>query len=87
MISYDKGRFRRISTDCLFVIMRGAIKLIRRIPTVAFGGFLVVPALLVGEPSIDFAGTDDETLFVLNTFSFLIWGALVMWMCAGFHDA
>ena len=22
--------------------------------------------------------------FVLNTFSFLIWGALVMWMCAGF---
>ena len=43
-----------------------------------------MPALLVGEPSIDFAGTDDETLFVLNTFSFLIWGALVMWMCAGF---
>ena len=22
--------------------------------------------------------------FVLNTFSFLVWGALVMWMCAGF---
>ena len=22
--------------------------------------------------------------FILNTFSFLIWGALVMWMCAGF---
>ena len=27
---------------------------------------------------------DDETRFVLNTFSFLIWGGLVMWMCAGF---
>ena len=26
----------------------------------------------------------QETAFVLNTFSFLIWGALVMWMCAGF---
>ena len=26
----------------------------------------------------------DESQFVLNTFSFLIWGALVMWMCAGF---
>ena len=27
---------------------------------------------------------DNETRFVLNTFSFLIWGGLVMWMCAGF---
>ena len=26
----------------------------------------------------------EETGFVLNTFSFLVWGALVMWMCAGF---
>ena len=26
----------------------------------------------------------QEFAFVLNTFSFLIWGALVMWMCAGF---
>ena len=25
-----------------------------------------------------------ETQFILNTFAFLIWGALVMWMCAGF---
>ena len=25
-----------------------------------------------------------ESQFVLNTLSFLIWGALVMWMCAGF---
>ena len=27
---------------------------------------------------------DPETQFVLNSFSFLFWGALVMWMCAGF---
>ena len=27
---------------------------------------------------------DTETRFVLNTFSFLVWGGLVMWMCAGF---
>ena len=27
---------------------------------------------------------DGETQFVLNSFSFLIWGGLVMWMCAGF---
>ncbi len=26
----------------------------------------------------------QEFGFVLNTFSFLLWGALVMWMCAGF---
>ena len=30
------------------------------------------------------AATDDETQFILNTFMFLVWGALVMWMCAGF---
>ena len=26
----------------------------------------------------------QDSAFVFNTFSFLIWGALVMWMCAGF---
>ena len=57
---------------------------VKGIPPVAFGGVLAVPALLVGEPSIDFISSSDETAFVLNTFSFLIWGALVMWMCAGF---
>ena len=30
------------------------------------------------------AAPDSETSFILNTFAFLIWGALVMWMCAGF---
>ena len=30
------------------------------------------------------AGIDPESQFILNTFAFLIWGALVMWMCAGF---
>ena len=29
-------------------------------------------------------GVDAETAYVLNTFSFLAWGALVMWMSAGF---
>jgi len=26
----------------------------------------------------------DEVQFIFNTFSFLIWGGLVMWMAAGF---
>ena len=30
------------------------------------------------------AAVTGETQFILNSFSFLIWGALVMWMCAGF---
>ena len=35
-------------------------------------------------PSVANAQVESETQFVLSTFSFLIWGALVMWMCAGF---
>lgn len=30
------------------------------------------------------AAIDAESQYVLNSFSFLAWGALVMWMCAGF---
>ncbi len=41
-------------------------------------------ALLAGRPAVAHAGVDDETAFVLNTFAFLVWGVLVMWMCAGF---
>ena len=35
-------------------------------------------------PAVASAQVESETQFVLSTFSFLIWGALVMWMCAGF---
>ena len=53
---------------------------------------LVVSASLVALPAValaDEAGGSpglprEELQFVLNTFAFLIWGALVMWMCAGF---
>ncbi len=30
------------------------------------------------------AANASETAFIFNTFSFIFWGALVMWMCAGF---
>ena len=40
-------------------------------------------ALLIA-PAAATANVGQETQFVLNTFSFLVWGALVMWMCAGF---
>ena len=35
-------------------------------------------------PASAFAGVDGEARFIFNTYSFLVWGALVMWMCAGF---
>ncbi len=31
-----------------------------------------------------FANVSTETQFILNTFAFLVWGALIMWMAAGF---
>ena len=41
-------------------------------------------ALLFSVTSIANAAPDKETGFVFNSFAFLLWGALVMWMCAGF---
>ena len=59
--------------------------------TVLAGGLAVATAALVEpalaqEEAVDYAvsGVPLETQFVLNTFSFLIHGALVMWMAAGF---
>ncbi len=45
---------------------------------------LLALAALLATPRLLFGQAVDDTGFVLNTFSFLIWGALVMWMCAGF---
>ncbi|MCY4109161.1 MAG: ammonium transporter [Chloroflexi bacterium] len=55
-----------------------------RIAALAVAGIVGLIILLV-RPAIAYAaGVEEETAFVLNTFSFLVWGALVMWMCAGF---
>ena len=48
------------------------------------GALILALALFFGRPAVAFAAGDAETQFVLNTFAFLVWGALVMWMCAGF---
>ena len=58
----------------------------RRLRIAAIATALTLPALaFVAWPHVAHAaGVDTETQFVLNTFAFLIWGALVMWMCAGF---
>ena len=49
----------------------------------AAGGLVAALGFLWLATAAD-AAVDKEVQFVLNTFSFLIWGALVMWMCAGF---
>ncbi len=51
--------------------------------TVSFGSLAAVFFFVLCLPAAQ-AAMDSETQFVLNSFSFLIWGALVMWMCAGF---
>ena len=47
-------------------------------------GRVLAGAALVLAAGSAAAEVPGESQFVLNTFSFLIWGALVMWMCAGF---
>ncbi|MCY4111454.1 MAG: ammonium transporter, partial [Chloroflexi bacterium] len=42
---------------------------------------LAIPILI---PNVARAAVSEEATFVFNTFAFLIWGALVMFMCAGF---
>lgn len=48
------------------------------------GKTLAVLGFLACATTAAHAAVDEETLFVFNTFSFLVWGVLVMWMCAGF---
>ena len=58
------------------------IKLSRR--CISFPGKLITTVILLVAASSAHAAVEQELQFVFNTFSFLIWGALVMWMCAGF---
>ena len=55
----------------------------RSLGIIAFTGLLAV-SFLTFFPREAQAALDGEAQFVLNSFSFLVWGALVMWMCAGF---
>ena len=55
-----------------------------RIAAITGALLLPVAAFLAWPHAAQAAGVDPETQFVLNTFAFLVWGALVMWMCAGF---
>ena len=63
---------------------RGMRRSLTGLQTVPLRKPLLVLSLLLGGASLAWAAVDAETLFVFNTFSFLVWGGLVMWMAAGF---
>ena len=56
------------------------------VPALLALAFLVaVPAVAqAAQADAEPLGVSEETQFILNTFAFLVWGALVMWMAAGF---
>ena len=56
----------------------------KRISITLIAGIITIAAILARPAIAQAAGVDEETQFVLNTFAFLVWGALIMWMCAGF---
>ncbi len=56
----------------------------KRLVRGAAGKLLLVAICVLFGTTAAQAAVDDEVLYVFNTFSFMIWGAMVMWMCAGF---
>ena len=61
------------------------ILLQRRLAAMFAATGLATVVLLLARPAVAHAaGVEEESVFIFNTFSFLVWGALVMWMCAGF---
>ena len=57
----------------------------RRLPMILAVSGVVALVVFLAKPHVAHAaGVDPETQFIFNTLSFLIWGALVMWMSAGF---
>ena len=56
-----------------------------RLPAILAATGVASIILFLARPTVAHAaGVEEETAFIFNTFSFLVWGALVMWMCAGF---
>ncbi len=61
-----------------------ASSLVRPFPRRLFLILLLALAIPLLIPNVARAAVSEEAAFVFNTFAFLIWGALVMFMCAGF---
>ena len=78
---HTKTALRTLGASCRFIRANALHKEFPRKPVLRTLAVVLVLALCL--PSVH-AALGAEEQFVLNSFSFLIWGALVMWMCAGF---
>ena len=56
----------------------------RRSRLALVGKILLILGAVLCVPTVAYAAVDGEAQFVFNTFLFIIFGVLVMWMCAGF---
>ena len=54
--------------DQLIAFVDGAVRSIKQIPVVSVGGLLIVPAVFLGQNSVDFAESAEEISFIFNTF-------------------
>ena len=77
--SEEEETVRTTRFKSLRELIRGRSRRVCR--PLARAGALAVLALAPTEAQ---AAVDSEAQFILNTLAFLVWGALVMWMAAGF---
>ena len=56
----------------------------RRSRLALVGKILLILGAVLCVPTVAYAAVEGEAQFVFNTFLFIIFGVLVMWMCAGF---
>ena len=64
--------------------MVGAFNQSRIITLLAATGIATLLLFVFRPVAAEAAGVEEEAVFIFNTFAFLVWGALVMWMAAGF---
>ena len=64
--------------------MVGAFNRSRLITLLAATGIATLILFVFRPAAAEAAGVEEEAVFIFNTFAFLVWGALVMWMAAGF---
>jgi len=77
-MSYVFGPAKRESTPCKHIAKNGGYGMKKKYLSILVGLMLVSPSLALADDSV------SEVAYVLNTFSFLVNGVLVMWMAAGF---
>ena len=63
-------------------VLKGVLH--RRSHLTLVGKILLIVGAMLCVPTVAYAAVEGEAQFVFNTFLFIIFGVLVMWMCAGF---